>query len=249
MIKQIGQFLLPKRLHSIGGAIYWFGFKYQCSVCGWRLREFRPCGNPDFKEMCIRCGALARHRFIWLYLKNRTNLFTAKLSVLHFAPEACFSERLGRLRGLDYVTADVAGGYTPGNEVLDLMAIDKPNGIYDAVLCIHVLEHVADDAKAMRELFRIIKPGGWAIVNPHMDLSMEKTFEDATVTSPEERRRLFNQEDHYRVYGRDVKNRLEKAGFEVEMVPYMDAIPNERAKRYKLVTPGVIVLCRRPEYA
>lgn len=243
MLKQLGQFLLPKRFQPIGAGIYWFGLRYQCSICGWRLRDFRPVAcDPDSKDMCVVCGALARHRFIWLYLKNKTNLYSTPLNVLHFAAEHCFSKRLSRLANINYTTADVAEGYM---EVLNLMDIQKPDATYDVVLCIHVLEHVEDDARAMSEIFRIMKPGGWAILNPHMDLSLEKTLEDPTVTSPEERRRLFNQEDHYRVYGRDLKVRLAKAGFEVHIVPYMDELPIELQKKYSLLTPGVIVLCKK----
>jgi SAM-dependent methyltransferase len=243
MIKQAAQFLLPKRFHSIGGGIYWFGLRYQCSVCGWRLRDFRAFSvDPSFREMCFRCGSLARHRFIWLFLKNKTDLFTKHLKVLHFAAEQCFRERLETLQNLNYLTADIQSGR---QEVLDLMDIRKPDATYDVVLCIHVLEHVEDDAKAMRELYRVMKPGGWAILNPCMDLSMEKTLEDPTVTSPEERRRLFHQEDHYRVYGRDLKDRLEKAGFVVDMIPYMDELPIRIQKLYSLTTPGTIIFCQK----
>jgi SAM-dependent methyltransferase len=247
LIKRVAQFLLPKRFHNIAGGIYWFGLRHQCSVCGWHFRDFRPLAvNPNFSEMCIRCGSVARHRFIWLYLKSETNLFADPLKVLHFAAEGCFRRHLSRLPNLDYTTADVAGGYTPGMEILDLQNIRKPDCTYDVVLCIHVLEHVEDDAKAMREIYRILKPGGWAILNPHMDLSLEKTREDPTVTSPEERKRQFNQEDHYRVYGRDLKERLGKAGFDLELVPYMDKIPPHQREKYSLKTTGVIVFCQKP---
>lgn len=245
MIKQLGQFLLPKRFHSIGAGIYWFGLRYQCSICGWRLRNLRPVAcEPDFNDMCSRCGSLGRHRFIWLYLNNHTNLFREPVKVLHFAAEPCFSERFKNCKNISYTTADVAEGYM---EVLNLMDIHKADATYDVVLCIHVLEHVEDDARAMSEIFRVMKPGGWAILNPHMDLSLERTLEDPTVTSPEERRRLFNQEDHYRVYGRDLRDRLAKVGFNVEIIPYMNEIPVSLQKRYSLRTPGIIVLCKKPE--
>ena len=122
----------------------------------------------------------------------------------------------------------------------------KPDATYDAVLCVHVLEHVPDDAKALREIFRILKPGGWAILNPHMDLSLEKTFEDPSVTSPAERLRLFHQEDHYRVYGRDITKRMAEAGFDAEMINYMDEIPVKLQEKYFLKTNGVIILGRKP---
>jgi SAM-dependent methyltransferase len=223
MLKRIVKTVLPRRFHQFASGVYWLGIKYRCSVCGWRLRAFREtAAHPGYKEMCYRCGALARHRFLWLYMKNETNLFSAPLRVLHFAAEACLSERLSAMPHLDYTTADIEPGRM---EVLDLMNINKPEASYDVVLCIHVLEHVSDDNKALREILRVLKPGGWAILNPHMDLSLEKTREDPSVTSPEERRRLFNHEDHYRVYGRDIGKRFGDAGLDVEVVPYMEKVP------------------------
>ncbi len=91
-----------------------------------------------------------------------------------------------------------------------------------------------------------MKPGGWAILNPHLDLSLEKTFEDPSVTAPADRLRLFHQEDHYRVYGRDITKRIAEAGFDAEMIHYMDEIPVELQEKYFLKTTGVIVLGRKP---
>jgi SAM-dependent methyltransferase len=147
------------------------------------------------------------------------------------------------MSNLDYTTADIEAGRM---EVLDLTNIDRPDASYDVVLCIHVLEHVPDDGKALREILRILKPGGWAILNPHMDLSLENTREDPSATSPEERRRLFNQEAHYRVYGRDIGQRFGGQGLDVEIVQYMETVPIRLQKKYALDTPGVVILCRKP---
>jgi SAM-dependent methyltransferase len=242
-----GQRLLPKSWRPVGAGIYWWGLRNYCPVCGWHTRSFRPLKvNPTFKERCTRCGALSRHRFLWLYLMNRTNLFRDRLKVLHFAPEPCFSVHFSKFSNLDYTTADVDGGYTPGMEKLDLMSIEKPANSYDVVLAIHVLEHVEDDAKAIREVYRVLKPGGWAILNPHMDLSMEKTFEDPTVTSPEERERLFHQDDHYRVYGRDLRDRFEAGGFNVKVENYMESLDQRTIEKSFLDTPGAVFFCKKP---
>ena len=98
----------------------------------------------------------------------------------------------------------------------------------------------------MREVLRVLKPGGWAILNPHLDLSRESTFEDSSVTSPEDRRRCFNQEDHFRVYGRDFPQRLERAGFEVHADRYLDEVPTLMIEKCFLHTPGTIFLCKKP---
>jgi SAM-dependent methyltransferase len=247
IIRTYGQKLLPKSWRPFFAGVYWWGRSYHCPVCGWHTRSFRAIPvDPLFKERCTRCDSFARHRFLWLYLKNRSNLFADRLKVLYFAAETCFSKRLSKLPHLEYTTADVGGGYTPGMETLDLMAIDKPDHSYDVVIAIHVLEHVEDDARALREVFRILRPGGWAILNPHMDLSLERTFEDPTVTSPEERERLFHQADHYRVYGRDIKERFEAAGFKVDADSYMDSLDRQTIEKCFLETPGVVFCCKKP---
>jgi SAM-dependent methyltransferase len=240
-----GQRFLPKSWRPIAAGIYWWGTAHYCPVCGWHTRSFRP-GSPDFKERCTRCSSMARHRLLWLYLLNRSNIFREKLKVLHFAAEFCFTERFRELKNLDYVTADIDGGYTPGMEKLDITSIEKPDNSYDVVLAIHLLEHVEDDAKAMREVYRVLKPGGWAILDPHMNPTLEKTFEDPSITSPEDRKRFFNQDDHYRVYGRDLKDRLETAGFEVKPDYYLGTLDQRTIQKLFLITPGTIYLCRKP---
>ena len=146
-LKTLMQSVLPKRFHDFASAIYWYGRKYFCPICRWHTQAFRAMAiEPDFPEMCRRCGSLARHRLLWLYLKaKKPEFFTAKYKVLHFLPESCFQRRFMRMSNLDYTSADVQGGYSPGMEVMDLTAIEKPDNLYDVVICIHVLEHISDD--------------------------------------------------------------------------------------------------------
>ena len=116
---------------------------------------------------------------------------------------------------LRYVTADLSSARA--GIKTDIMAIPCKSNSFDVVLCNHVLEHVADDQKAMRELFRVLAPGGWAILQSPIDTERAKTFEDPTIVSPRDRERAFGQHNHLRLYGRDYKERLEKAGFAVKV--------------------------------
>jgi SAM-dependent methyltransferase len=246
-LKRLGQRLLPKRLHDAGAAIYWLGTEYRCPICGWPTRAFRPLAvNPTFRERCSRCGSLARHRLLWLYLRERTDFFSARLKVLHFSPEGCFTERFRRLRNLDYTTADIAGGYTAWMETLDLTAIAKPDNTYDVVLCIHVLQAVEDDARAMREVFRVLKPGGWALLNSRYDPDAEKTRPNPALPPPEVRAAATQKDFAYRIYGRDFSEQLQAAGFEVEIVPFRDSLPPRLIARYFLKTSGDVVIARKP---
>jgi hypothetical protein len=246
-LNQLVHRVLPTRWHSFVAGIRWIGWQHQCPVCRWPTRVFRPLAVvPPVPERCSRCGSLARHRLLWLFLHERTDLFRARLKVLHFAPEACFQDRLRKLPNLDYTTADLAGGYVKPMEVLDVTAIDKPNDAYDLVLCLHVLQAVEHDALAMREIWRILKPGGWAILNSRINPNVEHTYPNPALPAAEVRAAATNQDFAFRIYGRDFPRRLEAAGFEVTTVDYRNSLRPDLVKRYGLQTPSEVFVCRKP---
>jgi len=247
-LKRLIQRLLPASSRDFAAGIYRLGLRQQCNICGWPTRGFRPLAvNPTFAERCSRCGSLARHRLLWMFLRQRTDLFTAPLEVLHFSPEACITGRLRVLQNLTYTTADIVGGYTPWMETLDVTAIAKPDDTYDAVLCIHVLQAVEDDLRAMREIHRVLKPGGWAILNSRSDTSADATRPHPDAPTPEQRAKSTQQDFAYRIYGRDFAQRLAAQGFEVEVVPFRDSLGADTVRRFFLETPGDIYVCRKPK--
>jgi SAM-dependent methyltransferase len=164
-------------------------------------------------------------------------LFSRRLAVIHFAPEPVFQQALRALPNLVYVSADLDSPLAAVR--MDLAAIACPDGAFDVALCSHVLEHVADDRQALRELFRVLKPGGWSILQSPVDLNRETTFEDARVVSPADRARLFGQEDHVRLYGRDYAQRLEAAGFVVKAENFVKELPAEDIRRFGLVDEDI----------
>lgn len=216
-----------------------------CPCCEGHFKEFLPLGvHPRLNAKCPECDLLERHRLLWLYLKERTNFFTDNLKVLHIGPMPWLQEKFCTLPNLDYVSGDIV----PGKAMvqMDITDIKLPDNQFDCILCYHVLEHVTDDQKAMRELFRVLKPGGWAILQSPIDYTRKETFEDPSVTSPEERERLFGQSDHLRMYGRDYKERLEKAGFVVKVDDYVKKLPNRLIKKYGLDNTEDICFCTKP---
>ncbi len=153
--------------------------------------------------------------------------------ILHIAPEVCLSERFEKIFPDDaYVTLDLESPLAKVHA--DVQALPLTDESFDVVMCNHVLEHVADDRLAMREMWRVMKPGGWGVVLSPVDESRAATFEDDTITSVEERTRIFGQYDHRRIYGRDYADRLREAGFEVEQVDYFAALSPEEQRRYGL---------------
>jgi SAM-dependent methyltransferase len=224
-------------------ALFYIGNNVQCPISGKTYRKFLPYGRNPARPNALSPDSLSleRHRLMWLYLKERTNFFTAPLKVLHIAPEHCFIKIFEGMKNLDYITADIE---SPLAKVkMDIHDIPFPDNTFDVSFCNHVMEHVDDDIRAMSEIRRVLKPGGWAIIQSPLDLRLEKTFEDASITSPAEREKIFGQNDHVRTYGRDYKQRLERAGFEVTEDRYVMELDPEIVRRYALPPEEIIYLC------
>lgn len=217
----------------------------ECPCCGGRFRRFVPYGVRPRRPraQCPACGAVERHRLLWLFLRERTDLLRRPQRLLHVAPEAVFAERLRRVPGLRYVSADLASALAAVRA--DVQRLPFGDARFDALLCHHVLEHVPDDRGAMAELLRVLRPGGWAVLQSPIDSDRAVTHEDPSVTDPRERERQFGQSDHLRQYGRDYADRLREAGFEVGAERFFKALPPEQRARYGL-KGETIWLCRRP---
>ena len=216
-----------------------------CPCCEGSFPGFIPGGvNLRPNAQCPACGSLERHRLLWLFLKNRTNLLTDNLKVLHFAPEDIFQKKFKSMSNIEYVSADK---YSPSAMVkMDITDIPYSDNTFDAILCNHVLEHIIDDRKAMRELFRVMKPGAWAILQVPIDLKRDRTFEDPAIVSPEERQRFFGQHDHVRWYGKDYGERLEEAGFKLRVDSYARSLAPDLIGKYGLVESEDIFYCSKP---
>lgn len=222
----------------------YFGFSRWCPVCKRFSRRFKSFGRAVLREdaQCIHCNALERHRFVWLYFERRTDLFDGRTKrVLHVAPEASLEALLRSRLGSSYITADIED---PEADVqMDITDIRYPDGTFDVIYCSHVLEHIPEDRKAMRELRRVLKPDGWAILL--VPTVGDVTYEDPSITDPAERLKAFGLEDHVRQYGRDYADRLREAGFSVEVTEVADMYsPRDAARMGLHGDVGEIYHCR-----
>ncbi len=180
---------------------------------------------------------------MWLYLKERTNFFTEDLKLLHIAPELCFIKKFKSMPNIDYTSADLE---SPLADVkMDVHEIPFEDNTFNVVFCNHVMEHVEDDIKAMSEIHRVLKPGGWAIIQSPQDYSRDTTLEDPTITDPKERERVYWQDDHVRLFGLDYGKRLETAGFNVTEDKFVMDLPKETVKRYALPKNEIIYFCAK----
>lgn len=216
-----------------------------CPICG-RKSVFRAYGKTSRpRAKCPVCGALERHRLLYLYLKLKTNLFKDQLSVLHFSPERGLSAVLRSQKNLKYATswyeADRRADYH-----LDLTKLDLPDESWDVMICYHILEHIPDDRQAIREMFRVLKPGGWAVVQVPVR-EQPDTLEDPAIVTPEQRDEAYGQADHVRFYGwKDFAERFEAAGFEVTIERFGRELNEDAVREFALMRDERIYLVRKP---
>lgn len=227
-------------------SLFFLGSKYTCPCCGWHVRAFVDAGAV-FRERslgyCPRCNSKARHRRIWLFLQEKTSLFSKRTRLFEVAPKYSFSRRFSAMSNLFYFGADLV--WRPHISVrLDLTDLPVTSESFDAVICVHVLEEIPDDRKAMRELYRVLKPGGWALVSVPIRMD-QPTYEDSSITESLERQRAFGETAHVRIYGHDLVDRLEECGFLVD-VDLAENVPMKTREKYGLRNDENIFFCTKP---
>jgi SAM-dependent methyltransferase len=225
---------------------WWYrGDRFIDPIDGKSYRTFLPYGYEVKRENVLAPGTLSleRHRLLWLYLKEKTHFFSSPLKVLHVAPEQAFYKRFKKLKNLDYTTTDL---FSPLADIkADITDLPFDNNTFDVILCNHVLEHIPNDAKAMSELYRVMKKGGWGIFQIPQDLNRDITYEDFSITDPKERAVHFGQYDHVRIYGKDYFKRLTKVGFTVEPIDMSDVISNDFYEKYRLQKGELIPVVKK----
>jgi SAM-dependent methyltransferase len=222
--------------------LFYKGNRFTDPIDGHSYRKFLPYGYVKKRDNVLAPGTLSleRHRLLWLYLQNRTDFFIKSLKVLHIAPEQAFFQRFKNLQNIDYTTSDLE---SPIADVkADITDLPFENESFDVILCNHVLEHIPDDEKAMKELYRVLKKGGWGIFQVPLENERTQTYEDFSITDPKERTKHFGQYDHVRVYGIDYFDRLKKVGFQASAINYTQELKEEEIEKYRLVKGELIPL-------
>lgn len=214
-IKKYLKFIIPdkflfrnevffRRLYSI----FFWGNKHQCNVCNKKLRKFITLKNTDF--LCPSCGSLSRNRRLWNLLKTENSI---NGNVLHFSPSRSLFRKLKKDKNIHYYATDFENEFLADYN-FDITNIDEPNEKFDTIICFHILEHIVEDKKAIKELYRVLKPNGAVYIQT--PFKKGDIYEDYSITSPREREINFGQWDHVRIYSVDgLEKRLEQQGFNV----------------------------------
>ncbi len=227
--------------------ILYRGNNVECPVCEKKFSKFLSYGSNVAHRENVLCPydlTLERHRLMYLYLKQESNFFSAEnLSVLHMAPEQCFIDSFKKQKNLNYLTADIESPIADLH--FDLHEIPLEDNRFDVVFCNHVMEHVEDPIQCMKELYRVMKKGGWALMQVPQDFNRDITYEDASIKSPKEREKHFWQKDHLRLFGKDYPQWLEKAGFTVEEFDLNKHFDKNVINRFRLVQGEILYIAKK----
>ena len=245
LLQRVAEWIVP-----VVGLLY-LGKGKQCPLCGCQRRKFLPYGYVTSREnaLCPNCLSLERHRLLWLWLLRESDIGRGAMALprlLHIAPEVALMRKFKKMYAREaerYVTADLESPLADMH--FDVQEIPIEDGAFDCVICNHIMEHVEDDRKALKEIFRILRRGGWGVILSPVELEREKTFEDDTITDREERTRIFGQYDHRRIYGRDYTERLREAGFEVYDIDYKNELSKAEQELYALPADHLYIVCKQ----
>ena len=221
------------------------GKKYTDPIDDSNYSKFLSYGYKTVRKNALCPGTLSleRHRLLWLYLDRETNFLSSNLKVLHVAPEQVFYKKFKKLKNWEYFTFDLN---SPIADIKgDLISTNFKDEYFDLIICNHVLEHIEDDKSALDEMYRILKYNGISILQVPINVKRENTFEDLSIKSKIQREKYFGQYDHVREYGLDFKDRVEQAGFKVEMINYSKKISQDLIIKYGLMKDDLIPIGKK----
>lgn len=220
----------------------------KCPICEVIInKKFDSFGiYPRDDAKCSTCGSLERHRLIWLYITRHTHFFNSSAKkMLHIAPERIFQSLFQKHLKNNYLSGDLNN--PRAMEKMDITNITYNDNSFDYIYCSHVLEHIIDDRLAMSELYRVLKPGGWAMLLVPI-MTSGKTEEDFSIVSEEERLKAYGHPDHVRNYGSDYPERLSGVGFQVKTIYPKDFLTEEESLLYGITkAAGEIFFCTKEE--
>ena len=224
-----------------------------CPICN-KYLEFKPFGPSKRKRaQCPICGSLERHRLVYLLFQNRywELLNEESIKLLHFAPENVFYNYFSNQENIDYYPVDINPKLFESTNIeirekVDIENIHYPDGEFDFIYNGHVLQCVNDDIKAIKELYRVLKPGGVCIILVPINKSLEETFENKEYNKTAElRKKHYGDKHHRRTYAPDLADKLEYYGFDVETVSDDEILDFNFEKPLYNVFKNKIFICKK----
>lgn len=231
VINEKTRLLLHFAFYKITAFMYSCGSKYQCNICTKSFGRFRSHGIIRRNNVkCPYCLSLERTRLLWFYLIRELKIKKNNYTILHVAPEAGISKKLKEINKSSYYSIDI----NPLNAdiKMDLTNLNFPDNFFDIIICAHVLGHIPDEDKAIKEMFRVLKKTGKTLILTVMGNG--KTLENNNITSTKERIKKYGEPDLVRLHGSNFNEKLRNHGFKVNIVDYRYTLGHEICQQYSL---------------
>lgn len=240
-------FPIANKLRLIYLRIKYTGSTVMCPCCQSKFGEFAPFGNNKRKNAwCPKCEGLERHRLLWLYFEQKTNIYKKPLKVLHIAPETIFFTHFIKQPNIEYYPVDIFPNlYPKGTKYFDLLHPSHPENSFDVIICNHVFQYIEEDKKAMENTFKLMKPGGWGVMQVPIDTTRQITYEDNSITDPLEREKIFGLKEHVRYYSYDYADKLRIAGFKVLVDDFTSQFTDEEIYKYGFWKGDSVYYCTK----
>jgi Methyltransferase domain len=220
------------------------GVEFQCNICSRTFGRFDQGAHTSNELQCPFCQSRPRHRTAYRYFRERSDLFDGRPKrMLHIAPEPSLGPIFRAVPNIDYLSGDLDP--QAAMVQMDITDIQYPDSSFDVVYCSHVLEHVPDDRKAIRELVRVLTDRGWAVIAVPM-VRQDRTFEDPSITTAAEREKTYGQSDHVRAYGPDFVDRLRESGCNLTIDDFARTFTDEEVRRHGLSREDIYVCRKKP---
>lgn len=207
-------------------------------------------GGYKTNTRCPNCGSVDRARLLALFFELRTKAFKQKTDILHISPNKSIAHYLNQYNTVNQVVGSIdLNEFKEFNTVYaDIQKLDLPENSFDIVICCHVIEHVDNDLEAMKQLYKVTKPGGFAVLQVPLALNLDITLEDKTLKTDKERKRAFGQVDHVRLYGKDYFTKLESVGFKVVPDnPFKNQwLPEQELSKHRLDINEDVIVAYKP---
>lgn len=218
---------IKRKIYNFHGKLFpdaYKGDKYYCNICDNHFGKMiklhdsytirgKVWDHSLPNAICPNCNSWFRHRMLQQYI-NDTGFLDGDVKLLHFAPELFFVDNFSKKLGKNYNTCDLKVMESPNHHIVNINNIQFEDNSFDRIICSHVLEHIETDEQAISELYRILKPGGIALIA--VPTYGDVTEEDLSLT-PAQRKLEYGINIHVRLYGTDISKKLEEAGFTVQM--------------------------------
>lgn len=232
-----------------------------CNICGVESVQFETFparGDETFFEthnmigggtrnncICPVCRSIDRNRFVYWVLRNKTDVcvWGGDKKILHFAPEQPIYDILKNQKDIAYYPCDLFP--QKGMIKVDVTDIPFKNNVFDFIIINHVMEHILDEMRALKELYRVLKPDGMVVLSIPICIDLDETYEDSRILTKEDRNKYYGQEDHVRLYGRDYKQRFSRAGFEITEYSPNREMDEDTIRKYAFIENDVVMLCRK----